>query len=69
MSAFIYADPDVFPLKVKSKIIKLIRESPVVEWLIDQFFATHRKHYKEMHKKKYSPFYPGGNQYEKVKKC
>lgn len=68
MSAFIYADPEVFPLKVKSKIIKLIRECPVVEWLIDQFFATHRKHYKERHKKKYSPFYPGGNQYAKVKK-
>jgi uncharacterized protein (DUF362 family) len=69
MSAFIYADPEVFPLKVKSKIIKLIRECPLVEWLIDQFFATHRKRYKEKHKKKYSPFCPGGNQYAKVKKC
>ena len=69
MSAFIYADPEVFPLKVKSKIIKLIRECPLVEWLIDQFFTTHRKRYKEKHKKKYSPFYPGGNQYARVKKC
>jgi uncharacterized protein (DUF362 family) len=69
MSAFIYADPEVFPIKVKEKIFKWIRECPLVEWLIDQFFATHRKQYKKRHKHRFASFYPGGNAYGKVKEC
>jgi uncharacterized protein (DUF362 family) len=47
MSAFIYADPDEFPCDVKGRFLKWLRKSAVVEWLIDRFFATHRKHYKQ----------------------
>ena len=68
MTSFIYADPKVFPLKTKSKIIKWVRENPIIEWLIDQFFATHRKPYKQDHKEKFARFYPGGEEYEKAKK-
>jgi uncharacterized protein (DUF362 family) len=69
MSAFIYADPEAFPCKVKGKILKWIRESPIVEWLIDWFFATHRIHYKKAHKKRFARFYPGGEAYGKIKEC
>jgi uncharacterized protein (DUF362 family) len=69
MSAFIYADPEVFPIKVKGKIFKWIRECPLVEWLIDQFFATYRKQYKKRHKHRFASFYPGGHAYGKVKEC
>jgi uncharacterized protein (DUF362 family) len=68
MSAFIYADPREFPCKVKGKILRWIRESPIVEWLIDQFFATHRKDYKKKHKDRFASHYPGGDAYGKVKK-
>jgi len=69
MSAFMYADPKAFPCKVKGKIQKWIRESPIVEWLIDQLFATHRKQYKKEHKRRFAPYYPGGEKYEKDKGC
>lgn len=69
MSAFIYADPQEFPCKVKGKILRWIRESPIVEWLIDRFFATHRIHYKKEHKKRFARYYPGGEAYGKIKEC
>jgi uncharacterized protein (DUF362 family) len=69
MSALIYADPDEFPCKVKGKILRWIRECPIVEWLIDQFFATHRIHYKKEHKKRFARYYSGGDAYAKIKKC
>jgi hypothetical protein len=69
MSVFIYADPEEFPCKVKGKILRWIRECPIVEWLIDQFFATHRIHYKKEHKKRFARYYSGGDAYAKIKKC
>jgi uncharacterized protein (DUF362 family) len=69
MSAFIYADLEAFPLKIKGKILKWVRKSWIVKWLIDQFFATHRKRYKERHKEGFPRLYPGGDQYEKVTEC
>lgn len=50
MSAFIYADPDEFPCDVKGKFLKWLRNRSIIEWLIDKFFATHRKHYKQKKK-------------------
>ena len=69
MSAFTYADPRAFPCKVKGKIQRWIRESQIVEWLIDQLFATHRKQYKKEHKRRFAHYYPGGEKYEKDKGC
>lgn len=69
MLVFIYADPKAFPLKIKGKILKWVRESPIIEWLIDQFFATHRRRYKDKHKEIFLDYYPGGAKYGKVKKC
>jgi hypothetical protein len=69
MSVFIYADPEAFPCKVKSKILRWIRKSPIIEWLMDQFFATHRNRYKQKHKKKFEHYYPGGDAYGKIKEC
>ncbi len=66
MSVFIYADPEAFPCKVKVKIHRWIRESPIVEWLIDQFFATHRRQYKKQHKRRFTPYYPEGDKYGKI---
>lgn len=67
MSALIYADPAKFPSKVKGKILKWIRENPMVEWLIDQFFATHRRDYKKAHREAYARVYEGGQRGGTVK--
>lgn len=64
MSVFIYADPEAFPLKIKSKIIRWLRQSPIIEWLIAQLFATHRKPYKDKHRELFPDWYPGGVKYE-----
>ena len=69
MSVFIYADPKAFPLKVKTKIIRWLRESPVIEWLMDQLFATHRRPYKDKHRELFPDWYPGGAKYGKVDAC
>jgi hypothetical protein len=69
MSVFIYADLEAFPCNVKSKILRWIRKSPIVEWLIDKFFATHRNRYKKEHRKKFPRYYPGGEAYGKIKDC
>jgi uncharacterized protein (DUF362 family)/predicted phosphodiesterase len=69
MSAFIWADLEAFPCKVNGKILRWIRNSPVVEWLIDQFFATHRNRFKKEHRKKFPHYYPGGDAYGKIKEC
>ncbi len=67
MSVFIYADSGAFPCKVKSKILRWMRESAIVEWLIGKFFSTHRKRYKNAHKQRFAPYYRGGDAYGKIK--
>ncbi|MFC1822092.1 DUF362 domain-containing protein [Thermodesulfobacteriota bacterium] len=66
MSTFIYANPEEFPLKIKGRMMKWVRQSPVIEWLVDLFYATHRKRYKEDHRKTFPQSHPGGDSYGKI---
>ena len=44
-------------------------DTMVAEWLIDQFFATHRRDYKKAHREAYAYLYEGGDTHETVNEC